>query len=289
MVSSVNKKLLDGKALASSLKEELQAKVKTFQKETGQGPGLAVCLVGEDPASSIYVRKKGEACKAIGMASFEHRLSKKTSTNELLNLIDQLNKDSKVNGILVQLPLPESIDSDQIIAHLNPLKDVDGFHPENVGLLSLGKPRFIPCTPLGIMKLLQKYHINVKGLNAVVIGRSNIVGKPIAQLLLKEHATVTICHSRTQNLPEIVQKADVLIAAIGKAHFVKNDWVKKGAVVIDVGINRGEGKKLLGDVDFENVLPKAKYITPVPGGVGPMTIACLLENTLQAARIQTQS
>lgn len=277
--------IIDGKKVSHHIREEVAREVEKLKNETGTTPGLAAVLVGDNPASEIYVRNKRKACEQVGIYSDEYKLSKETTQNELLPLIDNLNNDKKIHGILVQLPLPEQIDSTKILRSVSTSKDVDGFHPENVGLLVEGNPRFISCTPNGIMKMLDFYNIEIKGKEAVVVGRSNIVGKPTAILLLHRHATVTICHSRTTRLDEVARRADILVAAIGRPNFITEDMVKKGAVVIDVGINRNEEGKLIGDVDFEKVKEKASYITPVPGGVGPMTIAMLLWNTLASAKM----
>ena len=273
--------IIDGKKVSSHIKDDIAAEVKMLKNKTGKTPGLAVVLVGDDPASAVYVKNKNKTCKNIGFQSFEHILSENTSEDKLLNLINELNNDDQVNGILVQLPLPSHISSKKILVSINPQKDVDGFHLENVGRLVTGNALFKPCTPAGIIKLLDEYKIEIEGKNAVIIGRSNIVGKPVSFLLLERNATVTICHSRTKDLPSITRSADILIAAIGKPNFVSLDMVKNNAVVIDVGINRLDGK-LVGDVDFTSVSKQASLITPVPGGVGPMTIAMLMENTLQA-------
>jgi methylenetetrahydrofolate dehydrogenase (NADP+)/methenyltetrahydrofolate cyclohydrolase len=278
--------LIDGKKVSQHIREEVAGEVEKLKNETGTTPGLAAVLVGDNPASEIYVRNKRKACEQVGIYSDEYKLSKETTQNELLSLIDKLNNDNKIHGILVQLPLPEQIESTKILRSVSPSKDVDGFHPENVGLLVEGNPRFISCTPNGIMKMLDFYNIEIKGKEAVVVGRSNIVGKPTAILLLHRHATVTICHSRTTRLDEVVRRADILVAAIGRPNFITEDMVKEGAVVIDVGINRNKDGKLIGDVDFEKVKGKASYITPVPGGVGPMTIAMLLWNTLESAKMR---
>ena len=273
--------IIDGKMVASQIKENISTEVQSLKKKTGKAPGLAVVLVGNDPASAVYVRNKNKACNNIGFQSFENILPENTSESELLNLILKLNNDEKVNGILVQLPLPNHIASNKILEAINPRKDVDGFHLENVGRLVTGHSLFKPCTPAGIIKLLDKYDVEIEGKNAVIIGRSNIVGKPVAFLLLERNATVTICHSRTKNLEEITRSANILVAAIGQANFVTENMVSEGTIVIDVGINRVDGK-LTGDINFEPVSKKASYITPVPGGVGPMTIALLMENTLKA-------
>ena len=273
--------IIDGKKVSSHIKDNIAAEVKILKNKTGKTPGLAVVLVGDDPASAVYVKNKNKTCKNIGFQSFEHILPENTSEDKLLNLINELNNDDQVNGILVQLPLPSHISSSKILVSINPQKDVDGFHLENVGRLVTGNALFKPCTPAGIIKLLDEYKIEIEGKNAVIIGRSNIVGKPVSFLFLERNATVTICHSRTKDLPSITRSADILIAAIGKPNFVSLDMVKNNAVVIDVGINRLDGK-LVGDVDFTSVSKQASLITPVPGGVGPMTIAMLMENTLQA-------
>jgi methylenetetrahydrofolate dehydrogenase (NADP+) / methenyltetrahydrofolate cyclohydrolase len=278
---------IDGKAAAASLRADVAIEVARFRAATGRAPGLAVVLVGEDPASAVYVRNKGKATIEAGMQSFEHKLDADISEGELLDLVDRLNADPAVDGILVQLPLPPHIDSNKVITAIDPDKDVDGFNPVNAGRLAIGLPGFVPCTPLGCIKLLRAELGDLKGKDAVVIGRSNIVGKPMALLLLAEHCTVTIAHSRTRNLPEVVRRADIVVAAVGRAEMIKGDWLKPGATVIDVGINRiaGEGgnSHLAGDVDFASASEVAGAITPVPGGVGPMTIACLIRNTLFSA------
>jgi methylenetetrahydrofolate dehydrogenase (NADP+)/methenyltetrahydrofolate cyclohydrolase len=276
--------IIDGKKVSEHIRAEIAEGVEKLKAKTGVTPGLAAVLVGEDPASEIYVRNKRKACANAGMYSEEHKLPAETTEQELLNLVDRLNNDTKIHGILVQLPLPDHINEAKILRAVTPLKDVDGFHPYNVGLLVEGNPRFISCTPHGIIKMLEFYNIDIKGKEAVVVGRSNIVGKPVSMLLLHRHATVTICHSRTKPLDEVTRRADILVAAIGRANFITADMVKEGAVVIDVGINRNEEGKLTGDVDFEAVSQKASYITPVPGGVGPMTISMLLWNTLESAK-----
>lgn len=276
--------LIDGKLVSESVRQEISMDVAKLLKDTGVVPGLAAILVGEDPASEIYVRNKRKACEKVGIYSEEHKLASKTTEAELLEIVNRLNNDPKIHGILVQLPLPDHIDETVILRTVSPLKDVDGFHPYNVGLLVEGNPRFISCTPNGIIKMLDYYKIEIQGKQAVIVGRSNIVGKPVSMLLLHRHATVTICHSRTKPLDEVTRRADILVAAIGRANFITADMVKKGAVVIDVGINRKEDGKLTGDVDFDSVRDKASYITPVPGGVGPMTIAMLLYNTYLSAK-----
>jgi methylenetetrahydrofolate dehydrogenase (NADP+)/methenyltetrahydrofolate cyclohydrolase len=279
-------RVIDGKALAARVTDEVKASVAARVAAGRSAPGLAVVLVGEDPASQVYVRSKGKQTLAAGMASFEHKLPVTTSQAELLELIDQLNKDAKVNGILCQLPVPKQIDPQAIINAIDPDKDVDGFHVVNAGRLATGGQGLVPCTPYGCLLLLKDRLGDLAGKHAVVIGRSNIVGKPMAQLLLNESCTVTIAHSKTRDLPGEVRRADIVVAAVGRPEMVKGDWIKDGAVVIDVGINRIErdGKgKLVGDVDYASCYPKAGAITPVPGGIGPMTIAMLLNNTLIAA------
>lgn len=275
-------KIIDGKEIASTIKEELKEEVKALREE-GTVPGLAVVLVGEDPASQTYVRMKEKTCKEVGLHSEVHRLDVSTSQEELLDLIEELNKDDAIHGILVQLPLPDHIDEKRVLKAIRLAKDVDGFHPENVGNLITGDDCFVPCTPQGVMVLLERSGVELKGKNAVIIGRSNIVGKPVAHLLLDQHATVTICHSRTRDLKEEALRADVLVVAIGRPKMVTGDMVKEGAVVIDVGVNRLEDG-LVGDVDFEAAKERASAITPVPGGVGPMTIAMLIKNTIEASR-----
>ena len=276
-------KILDGKAVSLKVKESVKVRADELKK-FGVEPTLAVVLVGEDKASQTYVRAKEKACNEYGIKSVAHRLSENTTQNELLALINVLNLDDSIHGILVQLPLPKHIDTNVVLAAIDPRKDVDGFHAVNVGKLVSGLDGFVPCTPLGVMEILKEYGIDVAGLNAVVIGRSNIVGKPMANLLLNASATVTVTHSKTKNLKEICKNADLIGAAIGKPFFLKADMVKDGAVVVDVGINRLDDGRLVGDVDFDEVAPKCSYITPVPGGVGPMTIAMLLNNTILAAQ-----
>ena len=276
-------KILDGKAVSLKVKESVKVRADELKK-FGVEPTLAVVLVGEDKASQTYVRAKEKACNEYGIKSVAHRLSENTTQNELLALINVLNLDDSIHGILVQLPLPKHIDTNVVLAAIDPRKDVDGFHAVNVGKLVSGLDGFVPCTPLGVMEILKEYGIEVTGLNAVVIGRSNIVGKPMANLLLNASATVTVTHSKTKNLKEICKNADLIVAAIGKPFFLKADMVKDGAVVVDVGINRLDDGRLVGDVDFDEVAPKCSYITPVPGGVGPMTIAMLLNNTILAAQ-----
>ena len=276
-------KILDGKAVSLKVKESVKVRADELKK-FGVEPTLAVVLVGEDKASQTYVRAKEKACNEYGIKSVTHRLSENTTQNELLALINVLNLDDSIHGILVQLPLPKHIDTNVVLAAIDPRKDVDGFHAVNVGKLVSGLDGFVPCTPLGVMEILKEYGIEVARLNAVVIGRSNIVGKPMANLLLNASATVTVTHSKTKNLKEICKNADLIVAAIGKPFFLKADMVKDGAVVVDVGINRLDDGRLVGDVDFDEVAPKCSYITPVPGGVGPMTIAMLLNNTILAAQ-----
>ncbi len=280
--------IIDGKAFAEGLRTRIAAVAADFEAKAGRKAGLAVVLVGEDPASQVYVRNKGKQTLAAGMESFEHKLSAETSEADLLAVVEQLNADPAVDGILVQLPLPSHMNEQKVIATINPDKDVDGFHVVNVGRLATGLPGFVPCTPLGCVMLLKDKLGSLSGLDAVVIGRSNIVGKPMAQLLIAESCTVTVAHSRTKDLPEVVRRADIVVAAVGRPEMVKGDWLKPGATVIDVGINRvpaaEEGKtRLVGDVDFASAAAVAGAITPVPGGVGPMTIAVLLRNTVVAA------
>jgi methylenetetrahydrofolate dehydrogenase (NADP+)/methenyltetrahydrofolate cyclohydrolase len=276
--------LIDGKAIGAAVRAEIGERAAEFTARTGIRPCLAAVLVGEDPASRVYVRNKGKACVEAGMLSRQINLPATASEKELLDLVGQLNADDSVHGILVQLPLPVQIDESKVIEAIAPGKDVDGFHPVNAGRLLIGKPGFIPCTPYGILKLLDYEKVDLKGKHAVVVGRSNIVGKPVAILLLSRHATVTICHSRTQDLPGVVRSGDVVIAAVGKAEIVRGSWIKPGAVVIDVGINRLPDGRLVGDVAFGEARAVAGKITPVPGGVGPMTITMLLHNTLEAAQ-----
>lgn len=275
--------LIDGKAIAAELRGQISTDVEELIS-VGVTPGLAVVLVGEDPASRVYVSMKEKACAAAGIYSVEHKLPAETGQSQLLELIDNLNNDEKIDGILVQLPLPEHIDEAQVLETISPAKDVDGFHPYNVGRLMTGHPVFQPCTPSGIMKMLEHTGVELKGKDVVIIGRSNIVGKPVALMCLAEHATVTICHSRTVDLPQKVAAADIVIAAVGRPEMIKGDWIKKGAIVIDVGVNRVGEKKLVGDVDFTAASVNAAAITPVPGGVGPMTITMLLYNTLLGAK-----
>ncbi len=277
--------VIDGKAFAAKVRAQVADQVAKLKEENGITPGLAVVLVGEDPASQVYVRSKGKQTVEVGMNSYEHKLDVETSEEDLLALIDKLNNDPAVHGILVQLPLPKHLNEDLVINSIDPAKDVDGFHISNVGLLGTGQKSMVPCTPLGCLMMLRDYHGSLSGMDAVVIGRSNIVGKPMAQLLLGDSCTVTIAHSRSKDLPDVVRRADIVVAAVGRPEMVPGDWIKEGATVIDVGINRIErdGKnKLVGDVDYASAAERAGAITPVPGGVGPMTIACLLANTLTA-------
>ena len=280
--------IIDGKLVTAKLREEIKNESAVFEKETGIKPGLAVIIVGEDPASQVYVRNKGKACEEVGFYSEIHRLPAETTEEELLSLVHSLNENDKIHGILVQSPLPKHLDEALIVNNIRYEKDVDAFHPVNVGKIMIGDYNFLPCTPAGVMELLKAYDIDVCGKEVAVVGRSNIVGKPQAMLMLHANATVTICHSRTKNLSEVLRRADVVVMAIGKAKFLKADMIKEGAVVIDVGMNRDENGKLCGDVDFEECEKKASYITPVPGGVGPMTITMLMKNTLTAARTQTK-
>lgn len=278
--------IIDGKATAQKIRREIEAEVKTMAAK-GIQPGLAVVLVGENPASKVYVSMKEKACREVGIFSDEYTLPAETEEQELLSLINRLNGDEKIHGILVQLPLPSHINEAKVLEAISPAKDVDGFHPYNVGRLVLGKPTFQPCTPYGIMVLLQEYGIDLTGKEVVIVGRSNIVGKPVAFMCLKQHATVTICHTRTVDLPAKIGIADILIVAAGRPEVVRGEWIKEGAVVIDVGVNRVAEKKLVGDVEFETAERRASYITPVPGGVGPMTITMLLQNTLQSAKMSS--
>ena len=277
--------IIDGKLVSKKIRDELSVEIAEF-KASGKTPGLAVIVVGDDPASAVYVRNKHKACLEVGITSYQIEYPKETTEAELLAKIDELNADPDVNGILVQLPLPKHINEDNVINRISPLKDVDAFHPENVGKIMIGKYTFLPCTPAGIVELLKHYNVEVEGKKCVVVGRSNIVGKPMSLLLLERHGTVTICHSRTKELSDITREADIVVVAIGRANFLTADMVKPGAVVIDVGINRMPDGKLAGDVDFAEVEKIASKITPVPGGVGPMTITMLLKNTLAAAKMQ---
>ena len=278
--------IIDGKLFSRKLRDQVAEHVTALKKENNITPGLAVVLVGEDPASQVYVRSKGKQTIEAGMNSYEHKLSADTSEADLLELVNRLNEDKDVHGILIQLPLPEHINEDAVINAIDPVKDVDGFHISNVGLLATGQKSMVPCTPLGCLLMLKEFHGSLAGMDAVIIGRSNIVGKPMAQLLLNESCTVSITHSKTTNLEEVVGRADIIIAAVGRPEMVKGDWIKPGATLIDVGINRVEendgGKRLVGDAEFSSCSKIAGALTPVPGGVGPMTIACLLVNTLVA-------
>lgn len=275
--------IIDGKAVSLAVKERVRDEIS----EKGLKIGLAVVIAGNNQASRVYVNNKKKACEFCGITSYEYALPEETSEEELLELVDTLNKDVKINGILVQLPLPKQINEKKIIEHISPIKDVDAFHAVNVGKIMIGDYAFLPCTPAGVMELIHSTGTEVSGKECVVIGRSNIVGKPMAMLLLHENGTVTVCHSRTKNLAEVCRRADILVSAVGRTNFVTADMVKEGAIVIDVGMNRNEENKLCGDVDFENVKDKCSYITPVPGGVGPMTIAMLMENTLRAGKLQS--
>ena len=277
-------KIIDGKAISAQVKEQVRAEIERDKVKAG----LAVVIVGDDPASRVYVNNKKKACELCGIQSFEYALPEETTQKQLLELIDTLNADISVNGILVQLPLPRHLDEKAVIERISPKKDVDAFHEMNVGKIMIGNYSFLPCTPAGCMELIHSTGVEVAGKECVVIGRSNIVGKPMAMLLLHENGTVTVCHSKTKDLAEVCRRADILVAAVGRANFVTADMVKEGAVVIDVGINRLENGKLCGDVKFDEVSEKAGYITPVPGGVGPMTIAMLMKNTLTAARMQNR-
>jgi methylenetetrahydrofolate dehydrogenase (NADP+)/methenyltetrahydrofolate cyclohydrolase len=276
--------LIDGKATAQKIRSEISLKISQLAAE-GIQPGLAVILVGDNPASKVYVRMKEKACRDVGIFSDEYNLHADTDEKDLLSLINRLNSDDRIHGILVQLPLPKHINEAKVLEAISPDKDVDGFHPYNVGRLILGKPSFRPCTPFGIMVLLKEYGIDLTGKEVVIVGRSNIVGKPVAFMCLQQHATVTICHTRTADLRAKIGMADVLIAAVGRPEVIRGEWIKEGAVVIDVGVNRIAGNKLVGDVEFETASRRASHITPVPGGVGPMTITMLLQNTLQSATL----
>ncbi len=281
----MNTQIIDGKLIAETIKSELKNKVLTL-KEQSITPGLAVILVGENPASQVYVNNKKKACEYVGMKSFSYELPAQTSEKEVLDLVETLNNDNHVHGILVQLPLPKHMDEQKIILKIDPAKDVDGFHPQNVGALSIGLEGLVSCTPAGVIELLKRSQIEIAGKHCVVVGRSNIVGKPVSLLLLREHATVTICHSRTKNLETVLKQADIVIAAVGITKFITGSMLKPGVVVIDVGINRDENGKLCGDVDFKSCQSVASHITPVPGGVGPMTIAMLMHNCVLAATNQ---
>lgn len=276
--------IIDGKAISAAIRAEIKEETERFANKNGFRPGLAVIIVGEDPASQVYVRNKRRACEEVGFYSEAYELPAETTQEELNALVDKLNANDKIHGILCQLPLPKHLDENEVILRIDPKKDVDAFHPVNVGRIMIGDYSFLPCTPAGVMALLERSGIEISGKECVVVGRSNIVGKPQAMLLLHANGTVTVCHSRTKNLAEVCRRADILVAAIGKADFFTGDMVKDGAVVIDVGMNRRADGKLTGDVDFASVAPKASYITPVPGGVGPMTITMLMQNTLTAAK-----
>ncbi len=276
--------LIDGKAISAAVRGEIQMNTQTLREETGVVPGLAVVIVGTDPASQVYVRNKRRACEEVGFYSEAYELPEETTQEDLESLVDRLNADPHIDGILVQLPLPRHLDEHAILLRIDPRKDVDAFHPYNVGRIMIGDYAFLPCTPAGVMELIRRSGIDCNGRECVVVGRSNIVGKPMAMLLLQANGTVTVCHSRTKDLAAITRRADILVVAIGKADFLTGDMVKEGVVVIDVGMNRRADGKLTGDVDFATVAPKASHITPVPGGVGPMTITMLMQNTLTAAR-----
>ena len=275
--------ILDGKKISAKVREDLKLEVDNLKKE-GIKPKLAVIMVGNDPASKVYVRNKNKACEEIGIEYEEFLLGEETTMEELLNVIDNLNKNQNIDGILLQSPIPKHLDINKAFRAILPEKDVDGFHPINAGKLSIGEKCFVPCTPHGVVKIIEEYNIETEGKNVVIVGRSNIVGKPLIQCMLQKNATVTVCHSKTINLEEFTKKADILIVAIGKPKFITENMVKEGVVVIDIGINRNEEGKIVGDVDFDNVSKKASYITPVPGGVGPMTIAMLMENVVEAAK-----
>ena len=275
--------ILDGKKVSAKVREDLKLEVDNLKKE-GIKPKLAVIMVGNDLASKVYVRNKNKACEEIGIEYEEFLLGEETTMEELLNVIDNLNKNQNIDGILLQSPIPKHLDINKAFRAILPEKDVDGFHPINAGKLSIGEKCFVPCTPHGVVKIIEEYNIETEGKNVVIVGRSNIVGKPLIQCMLQKNATVTVCHSKTKNLEEFTRKADILIVAIGKQKFITENMVKEGVVVIDIGINRNEEGKIVGDVDFDNVSKKASYITPVPGGVGPMTIAMLMENVVEAAK-----
>ena len=275
--------ILNGKKVSAKVREYLKLEVDNLKKE-GIKPKLAVIMVGNDPASKVYVRNKNKACEEIGIEYEEFLLGEETTMEELLNVIDNLNKNQNIDGILLQSPIPKHLDINKAFRAILPEKDVDGFHPINAGKLSIGEKCFVPCTPHGVVKIIEEYNIETEGKNVVIVGRSNIVGKPLIQCMLQKNATVTVCHSKTRNLEEFTRKADILIVAIGKPKFITENMVKEGVVVIDIGINRNEEGKLVGDVDFDNVSKKASYITPVPGGVGPMTVAMLMENVVEAAK-----
>lgn len=281
--------IISGKAVSATIRAQIRERALQLREDYGVQPGLAVILVGDDPASQIYVRNKQRACDELGFHAFEYKLNENYTQEQLLDLIGVLNKDNKVHGILVQLPLPDHIDERTVLNAIDPNKDVDAFHPVNVGRIVLNDYEFLPCTPAGIMELIDSTGVEIRGKHAVVVGRSNIVGKPMSMLLLHRDATVTMCHSKTQNLAEICAQADILVSAVGHAHFIQPDMVKEGAMVIDVGMNHDENGKLCGDVEFDKVEPKTSYITPVPGGVGPMTITMLMKNTLHAAERTIQN
>ena len=280
--------IINGKEISAKVRQEIKAKTEKFIEENGYAPGLAVIIVGEDPASQVYVNNKHKACLEVGFLSEVYRLPTETSMEELLNLVDKLNNDDKIHGILCQLPLPKHLNEEEVILRINPNKDVDAFHPINTGKIMIGNNSFVPCTPAGVMKLIESTGTDICGKECVVVGRSNIVGKPQAMLLLQKNGTVTICHSKTKDLKEVTKRADILVVAVGIPNFITGDMIKEGAVVMDVGINRTKDGKLTGDVDFVSAEKVASYITPVPGGVGPMTITMLLENTLTAAKIQSK-
>ena len=278
--------IISGKEVSQKVREKIKKETQEFFEKTGKKPGLAVVIVGEDPASQVYVRNKAKGCEEVGFYSEVYRLPEETTMDELLALIEKLNNDNNIHGILCQLPLPKHLDETKVILAINPNKDVDAFHPVNTGKIMIGNYSFLPCTPAGVMELIASTGVDVAGKECVVVGRSNIVGKPQAMLLLQKNGTVTICHSKTKNLKETTKRADILVVAVGRANFITGDMVKDGAIVIDVGINRNEDGKLVGDVHFESAEKVASYITPVPGGVGPMTITMLLQNTLTAAKEQ---
>lgn len=280
--------IINGKEVSASIRREIKEKTQEFINEKGYAPGLAVIIVGEDPASQVYVNNKHKACLEVGFLSEVYRLPAETTMDELLSLVDKLNNDEKIHGILCQLPLPKHLNEEQVILRINPDKDVDAFHPINTGKIMIGNNNFVPCTPAGVMKLIESTGTDICGKECVVVGRSNIVGKPQAMLLLQKNGTVTICHSKTRDLKEVTKRADILVVAVGIPNFITGDMIKEGAIVMDVGINRTAEGKLTGDVDFESAEKVASYITPVPGGVGPMTITMLLENTLTAAKIQSK-
>ncbi|MGA1489158.1 MAG: bifunctional methylenetetrahydrofolate dehydrogenase/methenyltetrahydrofolate cyclohydrolase FolD [Planctomycetota bacterium] len=281
--------IIDGKAIAKQCRKALKGRVKEFTEQYGHAPGLGVILVGDDPASAVYVRNKEKACEKVGINSFHRDLPATATQEQVAAIIDEMNADDRVHGILLQLPLPKGLDEQAMLARIHPDKDADGFHPINAGYLAVGKEGYVPCTPKGVMTLIESTGQSIEGAHAVVIGRSNIVGKPQAQLLLGKNATVTVCHSRTRNLPEVVAQGDIVVAAVGRPEMVKGDWIKEGAIVIDVGINRRDDGTLCGDVDYDAAAERAGWITPVPGGVGPMTIAMLLENTLEGAIRKAES